>query len=361
MNAGNRPLVILVPIVAMMLSFGCGHDEPHHAASDLQPVAVSTVEVELVSDVKPIEVRGVIQPARQAMISSRAMGPVVALRVRAGDMVSKGQTLLEIQPAQSDGQLAQAEGALSQATAGLALAERNFQRFQALHAENAASDLELDVARMQYEQASGAVAQANGAVQTASSVADESQVRAPFAARIVTTMVEVGDLAAPGRPLVRLESIGGQQIWLTVRESDIARMAEGDEVGVEIDARPDLGVLSGKVVEIVPSADTATHTFTVKVGLGDTSVSSGLAGRALISGDRADRLVVPISAVHLRGGLELVVVRADDGTARTRAVTTGGTLEDGRIEVLSGLNRGDSVAVDAPGPLADGTPLEVTQ
>jgi len=361
MNAGNRPLVILVPIVAMMLSFGCGHDEPHHAASDLQPVAVSTVEVELVSDVKPIEVRGVIQPARQAMISSRAMGPVVALRVRAGDMVSKGQTLLEIQPAQSDGQLAQAEGALSQATAGLALAERNFQRFQALHAENAASDLELDVARMQYEQARGAVAQANGAVQTASSVADESQVRAPFAARIVTTMVEVGDLAAPGRPLVRLESIGGQQIWLTVRESDIARMAEGDEVGVEIDARPDLGVLSGKVVEIVPSADTATHTFTVKVGLGDTSVSSGLAGRALISGDRADRLVVPISAVHLRGGLELVVVRADDGTARTRAVTTGGTLEDGRIEVLSGLNRGDSVAVDAPGPLADGTPLEVTQ
>jgi len=361
MNAGNRPLVILVPIVAMMLSFGCGHDEPHHAASDLQPVAVSTVEVELVSDVKPIEVRGVIQPARQAMISSRAMGPVVALRVRAGDMVSKGQTLLEIQPAQSDGQLAQAEGALAQATAGLALAERNFQRFQALHAENAASDLELDVARMQYEQARGAVAQANGAVQTASSVADESQVRAPFAARIVTTMVEVGDLAAPGRPLVRLESIGGQQIWLTVRESDIARMAEGDEVGVEIDARPDLGVLSGKVVEIVPSADTATHTFTVKVGLGDTSVSSGLAGRALISGDRADRLVVPISAVHLRGGLELVVVRADDGTARTRAVTTGGTLEDGRIEVLSGLNRGDSVAVDAPGPLADGTPLEVTQ
>ena len=360
MNAANHPLII-VPIVAMMLSFGCGHDEPHHGAGSPEAVAVTTVDVELVSDVKPIEVRGVVQPARQAMISSRAMGPVVALRVRAGDTVRKGEALLEIQPGQSDGQLAQAEGALAQATAGLALAERNFQRFQALHAENAASDLELDMARMQYEQASGAVAQARGAVQTASSVADESQVRAPFAARIVKTMVEVGDLAAPGRPLVQLESIGGQQIWLTVPESDVARMAEGDEVSVEIDARPDLGVLPGKVVEIVPSADPATHTFTVKVGLGNTSVASGLSGRAVIRGDMTDRLVVPISAIHMRGGLELVVVRADDGTARTRAVTTGGTLQGDRIEVLSGLSRGDSVAVNAPGPLADGTPLEVSR
>jgi len=138
-------------------------------------------------------------------------------------------------------------------------------------------------------------------------------------------------------------------------------MAEGDEVGVEIDARPDLGVLPGKVVEIVPSADPATHTFTVKVGLGNTSVASGLSGRAVIRGDMTDRLVVPISAIHMRGGLELVVVRADDGTARTRAVTTGGTLQGDRIEVLSGLSRGDSVAVNAPGPLADGTPLEVSQ
>ena len=49
MNAGNRPLAILVPIVAMALSFGCGHDEPHHADGNLESVAVTTVDVELVS------------------------------------------------------------------------------------------------------------------------------------------------------------------------------------------------------------------------------------------------------------------------------------------------------------------------
>jgi RND family efflux transporter MFP subunit len=361
MNARNRTFAILVSIVAMTISYGCGHDEPHHAAGQLESMAVQTAEVEVVSEAKAIDVRGIVQPNRQAMISSRAMGPVVALKVRAGDTVKKGQALIEIQPAQSEGQLAQAKGALAQAEAALSLAERNYQRFQALHDENASSELELDMARMQYEQASGAVEQARGAVQTASSIANESSVRAPFNARIVSTMAEVGDLAAPGRPLVQLESIGGQQIWLSVRESDIARVQEGEEVNVVIDSRTDLGTLQGRVEEIVPSADPATHSFTVKVGLGDVSVPSGLFGRAAISGDSTDRLVVPLSAVHRRGGLELVVVRSDDGTARTRAVTTGGTLDDGRIEVLSGLRDGDVVAINAPGPVADGTPLEVSQ
>ena len=54
-----------------------------------------------------------------------------------------------------------------------------------------------------------------------------------------------------------------------------------------------------------------------------------------------------------------VVVRAADGTARTRAVTIGGQLPDGRVEVLSGIDAGEQVVIDAPGPVADGTPLEI--
>ena len=54
-----------------------------------------------------------------------------------------------------------------------------------------------------------------------------------------------------------------------------------------------------------------------------------------------------------------MVVRSDDGTARTRAVTTGKGLADGRVEVLSGVAAGEMVVVNAPGPVADGTPLEL--
>ncbi len=317
--------------------------------------------VENTFDAAAIEVRGTVQPVRQASISSRVMGPVVAVKVRAGATVAKGQILIEIQPETSNAQLAQAAGVLAQAKAGLALAERNFQRYQALHAEKAASDLELDMARMQYEQATGAVEQAEGAVGAASSVASESVVRAPFAARVVKTMVEVGDLAAPGRPLVQVESREGQQIWLDVRETDIRRLAIGDEIPVRLDSRPDLGIVTGTIREIEPAADASTHTFTVKADLGELQVATGLSGRASIAGDAGDRLLAPSAAVHRRGGLELVVVRADDGTARTRAVTTGVDLGDGRIEILSGLDAGDEVAIDLLAPVADGTPLEVAR
>ena len=360
MNSRRIFSIVVVSVAALALT-ACGHDEPKTAIADLDPLAVEVATVKRFTESKPIELRGVIRPARQAAVSSRVMGPVVKLNVRSGSVVAKNQVLLEIEPEAAAGQRAPCLTELAQAEAAFALAERNLARFQALHDENAASELELDMARMQYEQAKGAVEQAEGAVQAAASVADESAVRAPFAARVVETLAEVGDLATPGRPLVRVESIEGQQIWLSVRESDVGRVEVGDSIAVRIDARQDLGTVDGEVREIVPSADPATHTFTVKAGLGRIDVASGFSGRATIMGDSTDRLVVPTSAVHRRGGLELVIVRAADGSARTRAVTTGNAVGDDRIEILSGVNADESVVVNAPGPVADGTPLELVR
>lgn len=353
--------ITMVPllVLATALATSCSRGRSERADAQLQPITGHVAAVERLSESRPIKVYGIVQPARQSFVSSRVIGPVIAVRVVAGDRVAKGQPMVLIQPQTIEGQVAQAKGALAQAEAALALAEKNFHRFEELHKTKAASDLELDMARMQYERAKGAVAQAEGAVQSASSVADEAVVRAPFPARIVEKLVEVGDLAAPGRPLVRLESLTGRKIWLTVREADIRRLSPGQILDVRFDNRPDLGAIRGTVDEIVPAADPATHTFTVKVGLGRTEVPSGISGSAELPGDTVERLVIPASAVHRRGGLELVVVRDADGTARTRAVTTGQPLEGGRIEVLSGLHEGDQVVLDAPGPVADGTPVEV--
>lgn len=361
MKTTRRTLTVLLSATVLTVAAGCGRHDAEQSPASFEPVRVTVVGVERATAGQAIEVRGIVRPARVADVSSRAMGPVVAVHVAAGAAVTKGQKLLEIQPETTEGQLAQASGALSQAQAARALAERNYRRFEALHAEGAASDLELDMVRMEFDRAQGAVEQAEGAVQAATSVAGDSIVRAPFSGRVVDTLVEVGDLAAPGRPLVRVESTGGQQIWLTVREADIRRLKVGQTLGVTIDARSDLGTLDGAVEEIVPSADTATHTFTVKVGLPSTALPTGLSGRARITGDLTDRLVVPVSAIHRRGGLELAVVRSDDGTARTRAVTTGRTVDSERIEVLSGLDEGEQVVLDLAGPVADGTPLEVTR
>jgi len=356
-RTNQRPAVVLALSLAVLAA--CGGEDPESVASSGTAISVHTVEASLIQGRQQIEVRGVVHPLRQAFVSSRVSGPVVAVHVAAGDRVQEGAVLLEIQPETSQGQLAEAGGALSQAEAALSLAERNYQRFQALYEEDAASELELDQARMHYEQAKGALSRARGGVRSAEAMAAEAVVRAPFRARVVDTMVEVGDLATPGRPLAQVESLEGQQIWLVVGERDISRLAVDQEVTVRIDARPDLGTMSGRVDEIIPTADPATHSFNVKVDLEGVQVPSGLSGRATIEGEQVARIGIPVDAVHRRGGLELVVVRAQDGTARTHAVTTGGRLDGDLVEILSGLEPGDEIVVDAPGPVADGTPLEV--
>lgn len=356
----QRPLMAVILTGLVLAGAACrggGHSE--QADAPPRPIKAHLAPVELLRDGRPIQVYGTVQPRRQSVVSSRATGPVVAVHVEAGDVVRTGQALLEISPETAEGQAVQAQGALSQAQAALALASKNLKRYEILHEEKAASDLELDMARTQHEQALGAVKQAEGAVTAASTIAAEAVVRAPFAARVVEKLVDVGDLAAPGRPLIRLESESGRKLWLTVPETDIRHVHNGQSLRVSMDARPELGDLVGVVDEIVPAADPATHTFTVKVSLPDANLSSGLAGRAEIPGGSVQRLVVPTSAVHRLGGLELVVVRDADGTGRTRAVTTGDAVDGGRIEILSGLAEGDQVLLDAPGPVADGTPVEV--
>jgi len=350
-------LAAVLPLAA--LSAACGNTQHERAEAVFEPIRSRIAGVERLSESRTIDVYGIVQPARQTSVSSRVVGPVVSVAVDSGDTVAEGDVLLEIQPQLSEGQVAQARGALAQAEAARAMAEKNLARFENLHAKSAASDLELDMARMQFEQADGAVEQARGAVKSASSVADDAVVRAPFPARVVDRLVEVGDLAAPGRPLVRLESSTGRKIWLVVRESDIGRLVKGQVLPVRFDTRPELGAVSGTVDEIVPAADPMTHTFTVKLALRGVDVPSGSSGRAELPGDVVERLTVPAEAVHRRGGLELVVVRDEDGTARTRAITTGRKLEDGRVECLSGLTEQDQVVLDAPGPVADGTPVEI--
>lgn len=339
-----------------LLALGCGGGHPEGAARQATPVDATLALVEERTEPRPIEAQGVVMPEQETFLSSRAMGPVVVVHAAAGDVVKAGQVLLEIQQDLSHGQLAQAHGAKAQAEAALALARRNLERFQKLYDKNSCSELELDMARLQFEQAKGAVEQASGAVSSAGSVADESQVRAPFDAVVVERMVNLGDLSAPGRPLFRLQSQTGRRLWLAVREADAPHVKVGMELPVTLDSRPDLGTIAGRVVEIVPAADMATHTITVRVDLGRGPIMSGLSGKALIPGDERRVLLAPGEAIHRAGGLALATVVDADGLARTRAVTTG-SRRDGFVEVLSGLSAGDRVVSPLTAPIADGTPV----
>lgn len=347
------PLLLSFSLLGLVTACGGdGHGSGEPAEVPVVRAALGTAERTEIP--RRVEIQGTVEADQTSAVSTRVMAQVTAVHVSAGDTVRRGQVLLEIDPQAARGQLSQAQGGLAQAKAQLALAERNYRRFEELHETRAASELELDQARTHYEQAKGAVEQAEGAVAAASSVASDSTVRAPYAGRVVRRMVEVGDLSAPGRPLLTIQSGDHRRLVLPVPESVVARsrLALGDAVPLEIGHRPELGIVEGTVVEMTPGADPLSHSFEVQVGLprdlvdgrGDSpaEIPTGVAGRAWLPVEARTAITVPRDAVLTQGGMSLVVVRTDEGTARTHVVTVGARTDD-RVEVLSGLASGEVV------------------
>jgi membrane fusion protein, multidrug efflux system len=342
-------------LVAAGTLLGCG---AAHSPSkkELPPVAAATALVERASLPDRLSLYGTVTADRSAAVSSRVTANVVAVRARVGQSVAAGDVLVEIDPQTAKGQEAQARGALAQARAALSLAERNYERYKALAAAGSASPLELDMNRMQYEQAKGAVQQGEGAVEAASSVARESRVTAPFAGRVASRLVEAGDLAAPGRPLVTIESATGRRLVVQVPAGTVAAsgLSVGKKLAVQIDGLS--AELAGAVVEMSPGADPATHTYAVTLELSGAPVATGLTGRATLDTAVRSSVLVPESAVLASGGVTLVAVKDDAGKARTRVVTTGAS-QGGKIEILSGLSGGETVLVGLTAPPADGAPV----
>ena len=340
--------------IAAAVLAGCGasHD-PSKKSSSPSPISAATAMVERASLPDRLTLYGTVSADRTAAVSSRVMANVVAVPARVGQSVAAGDVLVEIDPQTARGQEAQAKGALAQARAALSLAERNYERYKALAASGSASALELDMTRMQYEQAKGAVQQGEGAVEAASSVARESRVTAPFAGRVAARLVEAGDLAAPGRPLVTIESATGRRLVVQVPAGTVAAsgLRTGQKLSVKIDGVA--AELTGSVVEMSPGADPASHTYTATLELAGTPVATGLTGRATLDSAPRATVLVPESAVLTSGGVTLVAVKDDAGKARTRAVTTG-AVSGGRVEILSGLSGGETVLVGLAAPPADG-------
>lgn len=347
---------IVAPLALTLLAAGCGRSPDSHDAKQPAPVAASTATAERVTLPDRLTLYGTVTADRTAAVSSRVMANVVAVPARVGQSVAAGDVLVEIDAETTRGQEAQARGALAQARAALSLAERNYERYKALAAAGSASPLELDMNRMQYEQAKGAVQQGEGAVDAASSVARESRVTAPFAGRVAARLVEAGDLAAPGRPLVTVESATGRRLVVQVPAGTVAAsgLSVGKKLAVQIDGLS--AELAGTVVEMSPGADAVAHTYTVTLELAGAPVATGLTGRATLDATVRSSVLVPESAVLASGGVTLVALKDDAGRARTRVVTTGAS-RGGKIEILSGLSGGETVLVGLTAPPADGAPV----
>jgi RND family efflux transporter MFP subunit len=365
-------------------------DEPPPRVTPGEPIPVTVAPVATTDSAERLEAGGVVAARESASISSRIVATIASIRVKAGDRVRAGDVLFTLDARDVTERTTQArasagavEKALAQARAEWTAAEAEHRlatvwrtRIAALHARNSATDQERDEAEARLsaaaarlagaqagiEGADAHLASARAAVEVAAAAESFATVRAPFDGVVTERLTDPGNLAAPGVPILTVDSDGARQVVVRVDEARAAYVHAGDRVTVLIDASAAHAAVGrgfeGIVAEVARAVGADQRAFTVKVSLPPTvTARSGSFARIVFRGARRGTLLVPAHAIRRHGQVSSVYV-VQDGVARLRLVRVGASSPEG-VEVLAGLDAGESIVVSSPARLVDGASVTV--
>lgn len=329
--------ILFVPL----LLTACSDIEPGRTVGETAPINGLTVQTIGTSQLSAVQTYvGTVESPDRAQIAARIDGRISRITVREGDQVPAGTLLLTIEGNVAADRLTETQGLWQAAAARLRLAEQTHARYQQLRQAEAVTPQELDRVEAELAQAREGYKAAEAAVGQARTAVSLTQVTAPYPARVVKRSVEVGTTVLPGTPLLVLDRLGGWQVRIDVPEAEVGRFALGDPLGVDIPASGHS--FAGRVAEIQPAADPGSRSFRVKVDLPpDAPVSAGLFARVGRTAETSATLLVPRSAIVVRGQLTGLYVVEND-ILRFRLVKTGRQVGD-RVEILSGLRPGEQV------------------
>ncbi len=338
----NLPRLLLTVIGGLAL-VGC--DSKKESAPELlPPVAVRTVVVESKERPSSEEVVGTVRAKLRAAIEAKVSARIEALLVAPGQMIKAGDLIAQLDPREIQAKLDQALALREQAT-------RDLARGRELRDKKITTQADFDAV-----QARASVAE--GAAREMETMLGYTKVVAPFDGIVTRKLADVGDLAAPGKPIIEMEDPRALRFEADVPEALIGNVKLGAKLPVQVaeGAAP----IESTVVEIAPVADAASRTFLVKLDLPATQgVRSGQFGRVWVPTGETKSIRVPSSAVVTRGQMECVFVVVNEHT-ELRLVRTG-KHAGGEVEILAGLSSGERVVIDGAESLRDGQPTTLKQ
>ena len=294
-----------------------------------EPLPVITVKPHAVDLAFPAE--SLVEAVQQATVGAQTAGRVLEVKADAGQSVKKGDVLMRI-----DGR--EAAEAARAAEAQYANAKVSYDRTKSLVTQKFMSSAALDKARADLDAASANRAAA-GAGQS------HATIVAPMTGIIARRHAEMGDMATPGKPLFTIYQPGTLRVTASIPQYRLKAMRDVKTARVEF---PELGKWVDAVkVQVLPTADAATHVSQVRVTLPDVpEATPGMFARVHFITGQSEKLTVPASAVLRRGEVAAVYVQTADNRLSLRQLRLGDAVGQGEIEVLAGLSAGDKVVTD---------------
>jgi RND family efflux transporter MFP subunit len=336
-NSLDRKTLSLISIAATVAVLGAGYmifgKENGYAgvAKAEAPLTVSAITVEPRVIDTVVTAAGALSSKNTSVLSSKVMGKVIYLGVREGDRVAAGKLLVKIESGEISAQAYQAQAAYNNA-------RLQYNRIKGLYDEKASTQMEMDLATLGLETA-------EAGLKAAKAMESYTIITAPINGQIMEKRINLGEMALPGQPILRIEDNRNLRLEVTVQEQDILSIQPGKAVRVQIDAMPGKDI-TGRVAQVVPASDVRTHSFLVKVDIpADKGLITGMYGKAFFETGKREGIVIPKTAVVDISGLSGVYIVSAGGNAVFQMIQLGEERE-GSVEVLTGLKAGDKVVAD---------------
>jgi membrane fusion protein, multidrug efflux system len=335
-----------VPPASGRQAAASGKPDAANAAREERAVAVEVTRVGVVQLPETITAVGSLRSDESVTLRPEVAGRITEILFKEGTPVTRGETLVRLDPSINVAEVRQAR-------ANLTLAQAKYERSVDLAGRNFISGQAKDEARNNLEIAASALALAEAKLR-------KTELKAPFSGIIGLRVVSVGDYVREGADLVNLQAIDPLKVDFRVPETFLKQVKVGQSVAVTLDALPGK-TYEGKVFALDPLVDAAGRAIVIRAQVRnqDTTMRPGMFARvSLITSQDRNALVLPEEALVPQGS-DQFVYRVDNSKAVRVKVETG-QRRDGKVEILTGLERGDMVVTAGQIKLRDGTLVRTT-
>ncbi len=309
-------------------------------------VKIDTVKVEDVS--LDFISNGNFEPVQELKFSAEKSGKITSVLVKEGDFVSVGQTLAIVRSDVINVNAQNANAIYQNAVA-------DYNRFENAFKTGGVTKQQLDQAKLAMVNAKSQLTQANINV-------GDTRIKAPISGFINKKMIEVGSIVTgmPATELFEIVNVSKLKLNVSVNESQVASLKVGSPTKVKASVYPDK-TFDGKITFIAAKAD-ASLNFPVEIEITNNAskdLKAGMYGTAEFASQQQKQSlkIVPRNAfVGSVSSNQVFVV--ENGVAKLKTVTAGRILGD-KVEILNGLNEGETVIVTGQINLQEGSAVEI--
>ncbi len=330
---------------AALLASACSKPETPGAGgagTPTAPVAIPVISAPVVSRSlgMQIEAVGTARANESVDITSKTSNIITAIRFEEGDLVRRGQVLVELDSAEARATLAEAQAALTDS-------ESQFKRSRELYAQKALSESQLD-------QIDATLKGNRARLNAADARLSDTVIRAGFDGRTGFRRVSVGSLVSPGTVITTLDDTSTIKLDFTVPETYFYLLKNGLPVKATSAGLPNQP-FEGKVANIGSRIDPVTRSVTVRAEIPNRNgaLRPGMFMTVVLQGTAVPTLLVPEAAIIPEQG-RMYVFAIDGNVAKRREVKIG-QRRPGEVAIVSGLEEGERVIVDGTQNVRDGS------